>query len=168
MYGKTTETAIAAMSRLAEVYDRGTTLLSAADIADHRTLQRPFVRKVLTKLARAGLVDGTRGPGGGFTLTRAPRLISIHDVIRLFDHDTDSVDCPFGGEICGEGDPCPLHLKLANAHGAFSRLLHETTFDEFRKAHHARSRRPDAGTDTPDRPGPRRNDPDHRVAGGAD
>jgi Rrf2 family iron-sulfur cluster assembly transcriptional regulator len=135
MYGKTTETAIAAMSRLAEVYDQGATLLSAADIADHRQLQRPFVRKVLTTLAQAGLVNGTRGPGGGFTLAMPPRQICIHDVIRLFDRVTDSTTCPFGRGICGEGDPCPLHQKLGEVHGDFSRLLHETTFEEFREAY---------------------------------
>ena len=34
MYGKATETAIAAMSKLAEVYDDGETNLSATDIAE--------------------------------------------------------------------------------------------------------------------------------------
>ena len=47
MYGKQTETAIAAMSRLAEVYDGGKTRLSAAEIAADRNLQRPFVGKIL-------------------------------------------------------------------------------------------------------------------------
>ena len=65
MYGKQTECAIAAISRLAEVYDGGLTNLSADNIADSRGLPRPFVRKVLSILAQAGLVIGSRGPGGG-------------------------------------------------------------------------------------------------------
>ncbi len=36
MYSKATETAIAAMTRLAEVYDRGRTRLSAVEIAESR------------------------------------------------------------------------------------------------------------------------------------
>ncbi|MCA9291956.1 MAG: Rrf2 family transcriptional regulator, partial [Phycisphaerales bacterium] len=82
MYGKATETAIAAMTRLAEVYDAGKTLLSAAEIAESRGLQRPFVGKVLTSLSQAGLVRGSRGPGGGFTLAKPPKRIRIYDIFK--------------------------------------------------------------------------------------
>ena len=47
MYGKQTETAIAALSRLAEVWDGGRTRLSAGDIADQRGLPRAMVAKIL-------------------------------------------------------------------------------------------------------------------------
>lgn len=134
MYGKATETAIAAMSRLAEVYDDGATRLSATEIADSRGLQRPFVAKVLSTLSQAGLVEGTRGPGGGFTLARAPKKIFLYDVFRLFEREDDTDICPFGGGICGEGDPCPLHDKLVDVQNAIDVVLHRTTFDEFRIA----------------------------------
>ncbi len=54
MYGKATQNAIAAMSRLAEVYDGGKTRISAADIAASRDLQKPFVSKLLSTLSNAG------------------------------------------------------------------------------------------------------------------
>ena len=132
MYGKATETAIAAMSRLAEVYDGGRVKLSAADIADERGLQRPFVCKVLTTLASAGLVTGTRGPGGGFTLARDPSDIRIYDVYCLFEREENGNACPFGGGVCGVGDPCPMHDKLVAVQQAIDAVLHETSFEIFR------------------------------------
>ena len=58
MYGKQTETAIAALSRLAEVYDEGRTRLSAAEIASARQLQGPTVAKIMTVLAFAAAPMG--------------------------------------------------------------------------------------------------------------
>ena len=58
MYGRQTEYAIAVMGRLAEVYDGGETRLSAADVANSRGLQQPFVAKILSQLSQAGLVVG--------------------------------------------------------------------------------------------------------------
>ena len=55
MYGKQTERAIAALSRLAEVWDGGRTRLSSVDIADNRGLPRPMVAKLLTTLSQGGL-----------------------------------------------------------------------------------------------------------------
>ncbi|MBK6940242.1 MAG: Rrf2 family transcriptional regulator [Planctomycetes bacterium] len=134
MYGKATETAIAAMSRLAEVWDEGKTRLSADEIARDRKLQRPFVAKVLTTLSQARLVVGSRGPGGGFALARAPKRIKLIDVFRLFERDDDSINCPFGGGTCGVGEPCPLHHKLVGVQEAVANVLHHTTFDVFEKA----------------------------------
>ncbi|MBK8914814.1 MAG: Rrf2 family transcriptional regulator [Phycisphaerales bacterium] len=127
------------MSRLAEVYDGGKTQLSAADIAKSRGLPGPFVAKVLSALSRAGLVQCVRGPGGGATLARHPSEIRLLDVFRLFERDEVRTLCPFGGGVCGQGEPCPLHHKLLATRNALNSLLTETTFDEFRLAHVARA-----------------------------
>ena len=142
VYGKATETAIAAMSRLAEVYDGGTTLLTASQIAEDRSLQRPFVAKVLTTLSQAGLVTGSRGPGGGFSLALEPSEICLYDVFVLFEREDEGDACPFGGGICGVGDPCPLHEKLVHVQTAVDGVLHETTFEEFRAAYQDEGLRP--------------------------
>ncbi|NNF42167.1 MAG: Rrf2 family transcriptional regulator [Phycisphaerales bacterium] len=130
------------MSRLAEVYDGGTTLLSAAEIAESRGLQKPFVAKLLSTLSTAGLVNGTRGPGGGFTLARDPRKITLQDVFVLFEREDESLACPFGGGVCGVGDPCPLHDKLVNVKKTMDELLLMTKFEVFRVAYQDDERRP--------------------------
>ncbi len=134
-YGSATQTAIAALSRLAEVYDEGKTLLSATEIAESRGLQRPFVAKVLSTLSQAGIITGSRGPGGGFTFAKHPREVKLYDAYQLFEREDDSDDCPFGGGICGAGDPCPLHDKLVDVKKAMDKILHGTNFDTFRKAY---------------------------------
>lgn len=131
MYAKATETAIAAVSRLAEVYDGGQTKLSAAEIAQDRSLQRPFVGKVLSALSMAGIVTSSRGPGGGFSLARPPAEILLHDVADLFERVERDLRCPFGGGICGQGEKCPLHDRLADVRRAMGTLMHETSFDVF-------------------------------------
>ena len=135
MYGKATENAIAAMSRLAEVYDDGETLLSAAEIAENRNLQKPFVSKLLSTLSQAGLVTGQRGPGGGFCLAYHPSDITLHEVWSLFEREDYSDKCPFGGGYCGVGDPCALHEKLVTLKDQMDKTLRETTFEGFRVAY---------------------------------
>ena len=135
MYGKQTECAIAAMSRLAEIYDGGKTRLSASEIADSRGLPRPFVAKTLSILVQAGLVSGSRGPGGGCTLAKDPKKIKLYDVFKLFEREEESDNCPFGGGRCGVGDPCPVHDKLVAVQQAMNDLLHRTTFERFRVAY---------------------------------
>jgi len=142
MYGRQTENAIAAMSRLAEVYDSGKTRLSAADIAKSRQLQGPFVAKILTSLSQAGLITGSPGPGGGYTLARPPKQITLYQVFELFEREEEGLACPFGGGVCGHGDPCPLHHKLVAVKNSMDELLRNTNFEVFREAYQDRGLRP--------------------------
>ena len=142
MYGKSTENAIAAMSRLAEVWDGGKTKLSASDIAENRGLQKPFVSKILSMLAQSQLVAGTRGPGGGFKLAREPSSITLMDIYQLFERENTSNICPFGGGICGVGESCVLHNKLVEMQDAKVEFLKSTTLEDFRVAYQDKGLRP--------------------------
>ena len=141
MIAQSTRTAIAAVSRLAEVFDDGVTLVSAAEIAENRKLKRPFVRKVLSELARAGVVKSSTGPGGGFTLAMAPSEIALADVVDLFERTDSETICPFGGGICGTGEPCPLHEEYLRTKNETHAFYARTHFDIFQQSHRKRSRR---------------------------
>lgn len=134
MYGKQTETAIAAMSRLAEVWDNGKTRLSAVEIADQRGLPRAMVAKILSTLSRADLVKGAPGPGGGYALSRQPSKITLRKAYELFERENTSTDCPFGGGVCGVGTPCALHNRLVAMQESVRRLHEDTTLEIFRVA----------------------------------
>ena len=134
MYGKQTETAIAALSRLAEVWDEGRTRLSAVEIADQRGLPRAMVAKILSALSQASLVNGSPGPGGGYALARAPHQIRLREPYDLFEREDRSNLCPFGGGVCGVGEPCALHDRLVGMQRDIRVFLKDTTFEIFRSA----------------------------------
>ena len=132
-FSNATKTAIASISRLAEAYDGGSSRLPASQIARDRGLKRPFVSKVLSELSRVGLVHGSTGPGGGFTLARPPSEITVRQVIALFERSAADTRCPFGGGRCGSDNSCPLHDAYVQAQDAMLRFYDQTTFDVFRR-----------------------------------
>lgn len=124
MYGKQTETAIAAVGYLAELWsETGSRRVSAADIADARGLQRPFVAKLLSALSQAGIVSGSPGPGGGYALAKAPSDVRLRDVWAIFERPDASYVTPF--------PPGPIHERLREVSDAVDRFLDETTFAVF-------------------------------------
>lgn len=151
MYGKQTERAIGAMSRLAEVWDGGKTRLSAFDIADERSLPRPMVAKILTMLSQAHLVTGSPGPGGGYALARNPAEITLREVYDLFEREDRSNLCPFGGGVCGVGEPCAMHEKLVQTQRGITEFL-RTTFECFRVAAQERGLKPSPHDAKPEGP----------------
>ena len=130
-FGKVAQTAIAAVSVLAEVYDEGLTKLNSADIAERRDLPQPTVAKVLTTLSAKGLVEGTRGPGGGYWLKRDPRTITLLDIVIEFERHDASILCPFGPNWCGNGEPCPMHDNLVKLTEHWQDYLEKTKISIF-------------------------------------
>jgi Rrf2 family iron-sulfur cluster assembly transcriptional regulator len=131
-YGKTAQHAIAAVSRLAQVYDPAKkTKLSSADIAETRGLPKPVVAKVLTMLSQAGLVGGSPGPGGGYWLAKPPAEITFYDVAELFDRLDENLGCPFGPDWCGNGPKCPTHYQLEALRNQTAEFLKRNTFAPF-------------------------------------
>ncbi len=131
-YGKLTQSAIAAVSRLAEIYDQDRPASAAAEVARMRNLSKPMVAKVLSMLAQARILKSTPGPGGGYALARAPEQITFLDIARVFERHEDPPHCPFGPGYCGTGTPCPVHDDLVALDSVYEDFLHKHTFAPFR------------------------------------
>lgn len=58
---------------------------NSADLAKSVNTSPSFVRRVLAKLSKAGLVRTTKGPAGACWLARKPEEISLLDIYRAVD-----------------------------------------------------------------------------------
>lgn len=131
IHQKTTQSAIAAMSRLAELYfEAGDRAASSREIAESRNLPPPLIAKILTELSRGGLVAGSPGPGGGYRLAKPPHEISLQDVVELLEREPNEF-CPFGPDWCGNHEPCPLHSSMLAMRQITKDFLKNTNFGIF-------------------------------------
>ncbi len=130
MYSKLAQSGIAAVSYLAAVSSESR-LSGSAEIAESREISHHLIAKVLTMLSRAGLVEGTRGPTGGYRLARPAAEITLLDVVSVFEDSDAQVMCPFGPNWCGKGPLCPLHETLVEMHQKALGGLQRETFAQF-------------------------------------
>src|SRR5262245_38555121 len=83
--------AIKALLMLAEEDGKGPILV--ADLAERQRLPRKFLEAILGDLTRHGLLISKKGKGGGYTLRRDPKEITLGQVIRLLDGPLALVPC---------------------------------------------------------------------------
>lgn len=77
-----------------------------------------YLGKTLQLLATAGLVRGTRGRVGGYTLLVPPRQIRVADVIAAFEGADRPERCLLGNRSCSTATPCVAHLRWQQAQRA--------------------------------------------------
>jgi Rrf2 family iron-sulfur cluster assembly transcriptional regulator len=61
-----------------------------ASIAQRQRISLSYLEQLFGRLKRAGIVDSTRGPGGGFTLGRCASEITVADIVRAVDDAPES------------------------------------------------------------------------------
>jgi len=98
---------VTAMLDLAIHYDEGPVTL--ADISGTQAISLSYLEQLFVRLKRHGLVEGLRGPGGGYRLARSPEDISIAQVINAIGEGIDVTQCG-GNEDCQDGERCLTHV----------------------------------------------------------
>ncbi len=68
-------------------------LVTISELAEQHDLSRNHLTKIVTDLGRQGLLETTRGRGGGLRLGRDPARIRIGDVVRASETDFRLVEC---------------------------------------------------------------------------
>ncbi len=75
----------------------GSTRLNATLLAGETGLPLPTVQKLVGKLSAAGLIESSRGHGGGFRLSRPPATISLADIIEAIEGPIAMTACVDAG-----------------------------------------------------------------------
>ncbi|MBP8130782.1 MAG: Rrf2 family transcriptional regulator [Candidatus Hydrogenedentes bacterium] len=112
----------------------------AAEICKRVGIPEPYTRKVFQALVRGGFLRASRGPGGGYELTRDPRSITLLEVIRAVDGDGTFDQCVMGLPQCGSDRPCPLHPVWSEAKEQLLEQLARQTLEDLSSLRHCDGR----------------------------
>ncbi|XVJ70018.1 MAG: Rrf2 family transcriptional regulator [Rhizobacter sp.] len=63
--------------------------VSLAGIGSRQNMSLSYLEQLFSRLRRHGLVESTRGPGGGYTLGRRAEEITVADIIVAVDSDDE-------------------------------------------------------------------------------
>ena len=63
--------------------------VALASISQRQQISLSYLEQLFSRLRRDGMVESTRGPGGGYTLGRSAEQVSVADVVRAVDEPMD-------------------------------------------------------------------------------
>ena len=87
-------------------------VISADRLVKSLDMPRPFLRKILQTLTKAGLLNSSKGKDGGFTLALSPGEITLTDVMKIFQGPIKLNECTFKKNICPYINDCLLKKKI--------------------------------------------------------
>lgn len=123
-------------------------LVTIAEMAEHHGISKNHLMKIVNDLARQGVLETTRGRGGGLRLLKQPSDIRVGDIVRSCETDFRLVEC-FDGRTntCSLTASCRLKGLFGAALQAYFRELDAKTLADI-VTPSAAAQRP--GRSTPD------------------
>jgi Rrf2 family iron-sulfur cluster assembly transcriptional regulator len=82
--------------------------ITLADISQRQGISLSYLEQLFSRLRKQELVDSTRGPGGGYRLSRDSHDIAVADVITAVDEKVETTRCG-GLSNCQDDSQCLTH-----------------------------------------------------------
>jgi Rrf2 family protein len=129
MLSVTAEHALRALAEMARL-GHGETILGKR-LARMAEIPPNYLAKILWLLGNAGMIDATRGSGGGYRLRRDPNGIRLIEVVELFDRPSRNPHCFLScHRECTNADSCAAHERWREVRRVFDGFLETTTVAE--------------------------------------
>ncbi len=98
--------AVTAMLDLALHADQGP--VSLADISERQEISLSYLEQLFARLRRHKLVQSTRGPGGGYSMSRPLSDVAVVQIVKAVDESVDATQCG-GQKNCHQQGRCLTH-----------------------------------------------------------
>ncbi|MGD1996283.1 MAG: Rrf2 family transcriptional regulator [Anaerolineae bacterium] len=102
------------------------------DIAERQSISADYVAQLFRQLREAGLVEGIKGRGGGYVLTRDAAAIRVGDVVRAAEGPIAPVPCaiPSKEAPCSRVDGCVAHMLWKQLSRTMAEFLDSITLED--------------------------------------
>jgi Rrf2 family protein len=126
---KETDYAIRAVVNLAR---RPGAFTSSAEISAQEQIPLPFLRRILQRLLKAGLVVSREGIAGGVSLKPRPEGIQILDVMKVFQGEVELSKCMFRRRLCANRGACVLRQRIKEIERSLTAQFADITIADLR------------------------------------
>lgn len=104
--------------------------VQVGEISRKQGIPVKYLEQLIRVLKQAGLVTSVRGPKGGHVMAKPPSEITLGQLVRLFEGQTELVVCISEPEKCTMSDDCRVRLAWMKATEALYKILDATTIED--------------------------------------
>ena len=109
--------------------------LTIEEVARRAATPKRFLEHILLEIRNAGVIASTRGRAGGYSLVKAPRDISISEMLRLIDGPIAPLPCLSRRsyqrcEDCTDEASCRIRKVFAEVFWSYLLIIESLTLED--------------------------------------
>ena len=103
------------------------------EIATKLSVPKHFLGKIMQQIVKAGLLKSTKGPYGGFALTRETLNTPVIKLVEITDGMEQFSMCVLNFKHCNGLNPCPFHYEMEDVKKNYLKVFSKNTFGDLLK-----------------------------------
>lgn len=110
-------------------------LVRIKEISEKEDISVQYLEQILYKLKNENIIEGKRGPNGGYRLMSEPEKVTLYKLYKILDDDTKVINCNENvkeTKDCNE-DSCNSSCIWRKLDSAMKEILKSTTLAELIK-----------------------------------
>ena len=104
------------------------------DIARSQQISEKYISRLILPLNEAGFITSFRGAKGGLKLAKAPKEISLLEIIEAMEGRVAIVDCVFDKEFCPKSNDCSACKVWSSLNKKIRKQMAEITLKDVLKS----------------------------------
>jgi Rrf2 family protein len=104
------------------------------EISKRQEISVKYLEQLIRPLKQANLVNSVRGPKGGHLLAVKPEDVTLGQIVRLFEGQSELVECISNPQKCSMSDDCQVRLAWGDATRVLYEKLDNTTIADLMEA----------------------------------
>ena len=106
-------------------------VVTVSELSEKLSVPYPFLRRILQRLNKEGLICSSRGKNGGFALATPIQKIFLYDLIGIFQGKVEFASCMIKKSICSDIRTCPLRQEIKRIEDYIVSELKSVTIKSF-------------------------------------
>lgn len=104
------------------------------EISESEKVSVQYLEQILYKLKKSGIIEGKRGPNGGYRLAKLPKEIDLYTIFEILETEVRVVVCEPESEKCIKERCSSLYL-WEKINEKLEKMLKDTKLSELIEAH---------------------------------
>lgn len=102
-------------------------IVPLSEIAEAENVPEKFLAKIFQNLTKTGIITSHRGVKGGFSINRAPKDITVKEIIESIQGPYHLVKCIIDKDHCEKINYCPVRIILEKAESKMMEIFAQHT-----------------------------------------
>jgi Rrf2 family iron-sulfur cluster assembly transcriptional regulator len=102
--------------------------IQLSEIAKRQDISVKYLEQIIIPLKKAKYIKGIRGARGGYVLKKAPKDISVGEIVALMEGGETICECTEHPKSCKKSKTCMTRQVWIDASGAMFDKLNSITF----------------------------------------
>jgi Rrf2 family protein len=105
--------------------------VSLKDVSESQKISVKYLEQIVTNLTKSGLLLSSRGPLGGYMLSKPPEQYSVGEILRVIEGDLVPVACMENGiNRCENRSNCPTIHFWEGLYDVINRYVDSVTLKD--------------------------------------